>query len=664
MKRKILAIALIGALLTAGLVLIACGTMGGRGGARSTGTFTGTAMGYGGTMVVEVAVDRGRILDINVVSHGETYYFFQLPLERVISSVINERSLNVDNVAGATLSTMALRMAITEALDKAGFDTAAMMRVPRPRHTPQNLTKTADIIIVGSGGAGLTAMAQAAQLGASVILIESMEILGGNTAVAGGGLNVSGTLNQISTFGSNADNAEWHARQTWDWGDRVGNMQLIRTMTYNALDTVNWMRDYFGVRWSPDPAGTGGGLARSRLLMAALSPAEPMGTMWINAFLRFAEQPGSNIEILMGTRGTELITRGGRVVGVRAENLKGDTLTLNATRGVVLATGGFGANVEMRQRYDELWRTRTPAIHLDRSVLTTNVAGAQGSGIYMAKDVGAALVDMGYIQLIAFGNPKTGGVAHPFIFPAMRLWINMDGERFTDENGRRDDMTIAVFAQRNATMYLVMDGTHFNAADAAMQAEVLRLPLIKGNTLEEVAAQIDGMDADRLRATLTRYNKQREERGVCAITGRDFAQMPGDEFHFDRPPFLFFTRVPSVHHTMGGVKIDRHTRVIHTNGNPIPGLYAAGEVTGGIHGRNRIGGNAITDIFVFGRIAGKNAFLGEDPITGQNAAFFNAIPCVCENLLPLPTGVGTGIEGFDPRIFQSIPDHIIPVCCP
>ena len=658
MRKKILVMGLIGLLLTTALALIACQTPG-RG---RDGTFTGRGEGYAGPIVVEVDVRGGRAVDIRVVETHDTPFFRTAAYPRVIDAVLNHNNLNIDNLSGATFSTMGLRTAITDALNQAGVNTGAMMRMTRARHTPQNITKTADIIVVGGGGAGLAASVQASQYGASVILVESMGLLGGNTVLAGNIFQAANNPNQMRVYGPNFDNPEWHARQTWDAGDRRGNMTLIRTLTYNALAAANWLT-MLGAEFSTHPPSIGGGTLWPRTFIVD----GHWGENWINALKRFADNPASNIEILMTTEGQELITQGGRVTGVRAAGDNGNTYVLNARRGVIMATGGFSPNIEMRMQHDVLWGPGGRP--LDANIVHTNAKGLTGRGILMAQEVGADLVDMGWIQLLPWGTPRgmPGGSVGDIFHTAggHGLKINREGLRFTDESGRRDRMTEDVFDQTGGIMYMLIDARNYNAS-AAERARVDRLVrdgfVMRADSWDDVTRQTTITDGAAFRRTIEALNRHNAN-GTTDEFGRNFSVAPsGNIAEF---PFFFTPKVPTIHHTMGGIRIDRHTRVLRANGTPIHGFYAAGEVTGGIHAMNRLGGNAVADVFVFGRIAGRNAFLGEDPVRGQIADYFDTIPCICRSIIPVPTGIGvTGVgPEFDPAIFQTLNDAPGP-CCP
>jgi len=589
MRKSFLVVSL-GAMIAAVLIIGCAGMERGQ-----TGVFTGSAIGHGGTIVVEVVVERGNVRSIDVLRHDETPFFYELAFERAISGVLNDRNLNVDIVTGATLSSMAIRAAISDALTNAGVNIGAMMR-SRPAHQPQNIQMTADIVVVGGGGAGLAAAVTAAQMGASVIVLEKMSILGGNTLIAGGAINIVNPALQ-GRFGI-TDSVDLHFRHTFEGGGSLANAELVRIMVENALDGKNWLSS-LGMEWQ-EVITTAIGALHPR----SHSPVMPIGTGFIDTYQRFIDRPDSNIQVLLDTRVTEFTMQGGRVSGVMATSRAGDTLTVTANTAVINAAGGFGSNVEMRMHYDTLWDGR-----LTHAIPTTNHPGATGEGIRMAQAIGAAVVDMGYVQLLPLGDPRTGSLSGTLsITVEDYLQVNEQGRRFVAEDARRDDLIAALFQQSNSTMYLIMDSRTFPTGNetAIFGGTLVSLEyygrIHRANTLAELAA-ITGMDPNALQQTINEFNAIADGNAQCPF-GRTIRAN-----RIETPPFFANMRVPSVHHTMGGVVIDRYTRVIDTNGNIIPGFYAAGEVTGGIHGNNRLGANALTDILVFGRIAGESAVL-------------------------------------------------------
>ena len=326
----------------------------------------------------------------------------------------------------------------------------------------------------------------------------------------------------------------------------------------------------------------------------------------IKAFIETL-QTRDNVEILYETTANELVMEDGRVTGVIAAAKDGSTVTLHAENGVVLATGGFAGNVEMRQQYCE--GDKWP--NLGSSLNTTNVVSVTGDGIRMAEAIGAGLVDMDQIQLLHITNPKTG-VSGDAAVPQSTsgyILVNQEGNRFVREDGRRDEISQAIMAQTGGYAWLIQSADIITDPDTQTTTLGKTITYMLENnladytcadTLEELAEQI-GVPYENLQATLDNYNAAVES-GEADEFGRILLVNK-----LEAGPWYAFTRAPAAHHTMGGVRIDTSARVLTDDGEVIPGLFAAGEVTGGIHGGNRLGGNAIVDFVVYGRIAGTSA---------------------------------------------------------
>ena len=318
--------------------------------------------------------------------------------------------------------------------------------------------------------------------------------------------------------------------------------------------------------------------------------------------------------MVYNTTAKELIIENGVVTGVICTGETGNIITVTANNGVVLATGGFSRNVELRQEANEitqLWPT------LDESIPSTNTSGITGDGIVMAREIGANLVQMENIQLLPLGDPNTGSLSGNIEHAVeSRIFVNLEGNRFVNEAGRRDEMTLGLFDQQEATMYIVMDsdtypeGNELNNFGESIADLVSSGRALKADTLEELAGLM-GVPAENLTKSVTEYNrycKGGDLEGETDEFGRAlFTDTDGVNNGINNAPFYAAVRVPTVHHTMGGVQINTILKLLNTEGNVIPGLFAAGEVTGGIHGTNRLGGNALADTVVFGRIAGTSA---------------------------------------------------------
>ena len=491
-----------------------------------------------------------------------------------------------------------------------------------------------EIVIVGAGGAGYSAALTALEAGSKVIVIDKLALFGGNTRVAGSAMNAPNpelqrrktmTASEIAQIrGLLAlpphddymrrwqdsvrrdldahiarghthvfDSPDLHKLQTYVSGDFVANPRLVEIFGNYALDAVKWLTN-LGAGWTDDiSAAVGAMWTRSHM------PNFNFGPLGSNFVMpqekRFTQLGGTT---LMEHRAERIIMERGRAVGVAGRTSDGTPFTIRASKGVILATGGFGANVEMRQRYNRHWPT------LDASIPTTNIAAAQGDGIVMAREIGANLIDMEWIQLVT-SMPR--GV--PTASISNTIYINRYGDRFIREDGRRDEISGAVLAQPDAFFWWVADGHliddimgGIDTRGRVIRDQVDNEQVFMANTIEELARQI-GADPVRFRNAVNAYN-------AAAAGAPDPFGRQVFEFPLTKAPFYAGYGIARVHHTMGGVEINEHCQVLNTSGKVIPGLFAAGEVAGGIHGANRLGGNAITDIIVFGRIAGASAAAG------------------------------------------------------
>ena len=569
------------------------------------GVFTGVGdskIGGAGSIEVAVTVDEnGVVTNVEVTKNGDTPGISDPAVEQIPARIVEMQSANVDAVSSATFTSEAIMAATLDAVTKAGLDAAAWSEKKEAVvEKGADVVLEADVVIVGAGGAGLAAAVQANQNGSTVIVLEKMGKVGGNTILAGGAMNaVNDRSEQAIAYN---DSVEWHFTQTMNGGDNQGDPVLVHTLVSNAYAGVEWLMD-LGMEFQDETSGlftvTGG------LWPRAHKPVMPLGQGFFATYMNYIDSH-EGVDVMLNTKANELlVNEDGRVCGVVATGETGNTVTVKAHNGVIMATGGFAASVELRSAFNTQWAD------LGASIKSTNHAGATGDGIKMMQKLGADFVQMGNIQLLPLGDPVTGSLAGNIEHDVeTRIFVNKEGNRFVNEGGRRDDMTNALFAQTDAYMWIVMDsdtyptGDELNNFGETINQLVEAGRAFKGETLEELAEKI-GVPAENLVAAVTEFNRHAE--------GGDLAGTP-DEFGrtlfstpIDNGPFYAAARVPTVHHTMGGVRINQYCQVINENGQIIPGLYAAGEVTGGIHGANRLGGNALTDTVVFGRIAGDSA---------------------------------------------------------
>jgi len=536
-------------------------------------------------------VDENEIIDI-VAEHTETEGLGDKAVEALIESAKEKDSLALDMMSGATYSSEAFLAALEIALVKAGGDAEKLKVKEASEETEKEDTiKDTEVAIIGAGGAGLSAAVSAHQNGAKVIVIEKMPNVGGNTIISGSAFNAVDEKRQEPQ--GIEDSIEKFYTQTYEGGDKKGDPELIRVLVENAYPTIEWLES-LGMEFKDTVFTVLGALwPRSH------KPVEPLGTGYINTYMNYINEHKDEIEILTETEAKELIvSEDGSVTGFVAEGKNG-TVTINASKGVIIATGGFGSNIEMRDQYNTIWPALT-------NIKTTNHKGATGDGIVMAEKINASIVQMENIQLLPMGDPETGSLSGNIEQGVEnRIFVNSVGTRFVDEGERRDVMTKALMEQEDSMMWVIVDqhsyptGDTVNNFNESIDSLVEQERAYKADTLEDLAAQI-GVSPENLVKSVDAFN--------AAVDGAT------DEFgrtlfmhKIDTAPFYAGKRVPTVHHTMGGIKITPETRVVDANGVVIQGLFAAGEVTGGIHGANRLGGNALTDVNTFGRIAGEQA---------------------------------------------------------
>lgn len=597
----------------------------------TAGTYTATAQGNNGDVTVSVTFSADAITEVKVTEHAETPGLSDRPIADIPAAIVDNQSLAVDTVAGATNTSKAILAAVEDCVKQAGGDAEALKAVEIAAEPVEDIEATYDVVILGGGGAGLTASITAAQAGAKVVLIEKAGSLGGNTRIAGQGFNaydperqantemsepllnelksyleldpadfgafgevletVKGQINDYIASGSTTlfDSPELHMLHTYMGGKRTGldgaviepDVELARTFTTNALDALKWA-ETIGCEWND---------TTSTILGAMWPRSHGLANGNVVDILEKAARD-AGVEIMLDTAGKELIVDGGKVVGVKAETTKGASVTLHANSGVVLATGGFSANAPMVVEYNNYW----PG--LSDTMPSTNAPTITGDGIVMAKAVGADLVGMGFAQLMPSSHPVDGSLFSGIWGSAeTQVFVNKEGKRYVNEYAERDVLSKAALEQTDGIFYIICDNKIAKDADVAgMEAKG---NVVVADTLEELANKL-GIPADTFVETIERYNGF-----VEAQKDDDFGKPLFGE-KIDEAPFVATPRSPSLHHTMGGVKIDTETHVINTEGEIIPGLYAAGEVCGGIHAGNRLGGNAMTDFLVFGRIAGTN----------------------------------------------------------
>ena len=616
---------------------LALAAAGGAVSAMTPGTYSATVPARNGEMTVEVTVDANAIKDVRVTKHEETPGIGSLAIDALPKNMVELQSAGVDGVTGATVTSDALKRGVEEALKKAGANESFFAKKAPAVKAAEPLVTQADVIVVGGGGAGMVAAATAVDGGASVIVLEKMAMLGGNTARSEGNMSaidpepeklldmtpavraiiakytdrpacskeaaelqkvVKEQLAAHDAAGKKYlfDSPELFALQTIMGGDCKNDPKLVLAMAKNATAAMLWLDKQSDMTWKHVPrhwidVGIGGIYPRGQWPRKA-DGESPISTY--DAYIKpLAEKVrAAGNPIYTSTKVTEIVRDvSGRVTGVRAEK-DGKTVEFKG-RNVVLAAGGYGANLEMVKKYNNI------------SVrATSNQPGATGEVIEEAVKAGAALEGMEWIQIHPHGNPKNGELESAIAGrPQDTPYVNVDGVRFIDETGRRDELSHAILEQPGKVVYAIFDRRTID--EGKVRADLMQSALdhgyaFKAETLADLA-NAAGIKSDAFVKTIDAYN--------VATRKQDASSLPVTKILFgltvEKAPFYAVPITTTIHHTMGGIRINEKTQVLDAKGEPILGLYAAGEVTGGIHGTNRLGRNALTDLLVFGHIAGQ-----------------------------------------------------------
>ena len=594
----------------------------------SAETYTATAQGNGGDVTVTLTIENGVITAAEVVGEQETkgIAYEQIADGTFANLILEAQGADFDVISGATVTSKAVQAATLAAMAQAGLAEVA--------ETPVE-DVTCDLVIIGAGGAGLTAALQAVDCGVEhIILVEKTGTTGGNTSRATGGMNAAksgfqdnntwaeSTTTAVEKTIANAkaadyadeiagliavvedqfekylenpvgyfDSPELFALDTIVGGYGINDLDLVMTLANNSVEAIEWL-DTKNAKLTSVGSFGGASVMRIHRALNDEGKTTPVGAYLVRVLTEDVEAI-DKIDLRLNTTATELVMTDGKVTGVKVSTDAGDyTITAKA---VILTTGGFGADLEEVAQY-------APQLE---GFVTTNAMGATGDGIDMATAVGAATVDMEQIQIHPSVYTETAALITEGIRGDGAILVNQNGVRFVNELETRDVVSAAELAQEGGYAYTIVDQAMMDAS-STYAGYYKNGYAVMGETYEALAEAI-GVDPATFAATMESWNA-----AVEAGSDPDFGRLS-----FANPlntaPYYAIKVAPGIHHTMGGVVINTSAQVLDANGEPIPGLFAAGEVTGGVHGGNRLGGNAVADIVVFGRIAAQSAvaYMGE-----------------------------------------------------
>lgn len=487
--------------------------------------------------------------------------------------IIDSNSPHVDAISGATSQCEAFKKAVTKAMAKSNKEA-----ILAEGGDPNN--KAYDVVVVGSGGAGLAAAIQAHDLGASVVVVEKMPVIGGNTNKASAGMNAAET--KFQKLKGIVDSKDLFYKETLTGGKNKNNPELLRYFVENAPDAIDWL-DNNGIELSG--ITTTGGMSIDRTHRPASGAA--VGGFLISGLQKNINRRG--IEVMLDTNVTEILTENHRVVGVKVNEEDGSVQTIKA-KAVIIATGGFSANREMVEKY-------RPDL---KGFVTTNHKGATGSGIMILEKLGAGTVDMKEIQIHPTVEQTTSYLISESIRGGGAILVSQKGLRFVNELDTRDKVSAEIIKLPEHYAYILFDQQVRNE-NKAVEEYVSHDLVVQADTIKDLADKLS-IDSNTLSQTVERYNQFAETK-----RDEDFGRTTGMRHPINKGPFYAIKIAPGVHHTMGGVTINTDTQVLDTDKHVIQGVFAAGEVVGGVHGANRIGGNAVADIIIFGMQAGRKA---------------------------------------------------------
>ena len=599
----------------------------------STGkTYTGEAFGHDKENPVKVTltIKDKTITKVEVDASHETNGIGSKAAETMPGAIVAANSLDVDGVSGATQTSKAIIEAATAALKQAGLEPSDLVSKNTSTTKAKDIEETVDVVVVGAGGAGMTAAITATDAGKKVIVVESQPIAGGNSVRSTGGMNAAKTPYQdknefkeaagvektLATAAEKfADNetitalaatvkSQWDAYQanpqgyfdsvelmeldTLIGGKGKNNPELVKTLAENSAAAIEWLAS-IGAEVKNVGAFGGASVKRIHRPVNADGKVTAVGAYIVPILEKNLQD--RNVQFLFDTTANEIIMKDGKAVGIKATGKDGNKVTINA-KSVVIATGGFGANAEMVEKYK-------PEL---KGFATTNAEGAQGQGIDMATAVGAATVDMDQIQIHPTVHIEEDGNAH-LITEGLRgdgaILVNAEGKRFYDEVSTRDKVSAAIIAQPEKSAWLVVDQSMVDKS-AVIAGYIKSGYTVTGATYEELAKAM-GVDEATFVSTMNTWNQAVEAKSDAEFNRTSFANP------LTAAPYYAIKITPAVHHTMGGIVINPKAEVLNEKGEVISGLFAAGEVTGGVHGANRLGGNAVADFVVFGRISGQSA---------------------------------------------------------
>lgn len=567
--------------------------------AFKAGKYEGSAEAHNGKIVVEVEVSETEILSVSIIEDEETEHLSKIVYDRVPKQIVEDQSLNVDSVSGATISSQALVNAVKDAVKQAGVDPKLLDKPATKELSTEVVELETDTLIVGGGSAGLSAALTSDQSGADVIIIEKSAMYGGHTALSGGYTFANGSEIQ-KELGVTNDTNDSAFDDVMANGGGKSDPDMLRLFVDNIGRATDWTLDYVGAL-APDKLTP---LTENEFDRALIYKGGGIGLT--DALVKKLDE--TEVKQYLDTKAEELIVEDGKVVGVIAKNIDGTTYNIKA-KSVVLATGGHGARKDLLP--EEL-----------QSYVYYGASLASGDGVELGLSVGAGTSDMGYVELFENGVEWKPGIAKSTFNGTMAAWdtggilVDRDGKRVVNERGMGPDIVAQQAKQDDARLFMLMDQSTFDAFEENIGGYGISQEMLDGwledngkntpyfahaDTIEAVS-EIIGVNAENLKATIERYNTF-VEAGKDDDFGRDpkyMTQTIGDG------PYYLVEQLPRYATTLGGLTVNTKLQVLNESGAVIEGLYAVGDTAAGVRGDNSISGSdvawAVASGFLIGEV--------------------------------------------------------------
>ena len=538
------------------------------------GTYTASSLGRNGPLTVEVTVDEHTITGIKVLSHTETATLSDAPIEQIPADIIRYQSLDVDGVTGATLTSFAVKNAVSEALKEAGGD-MALLQAHVDKEYPVYTDNDCDVLVVGAGAAGLTAAIRAAEAGAKVLIVEKQGFLGGGDSMfSSTSLRAGGSQFQTGEGESEEDFYKYLEAQALKYRPDVCDLEAVKTYAERSGDIVDWLVD-LGAPY--------GNVVKSSFSVKMVDGSAP-GTHNIKVLHKRVDELG--IEYRVNTKATKINMADGKVTGVTVEDKNGPyDITAKAT---IICTGGYSNNADLVEKYAPDWANRP----------TTGAPSCTGDGILMAEAIGAKITNMDQVKANALCYVYYGTGISLTAITTYAVLINHQGERFVNESGGTViSRAEALMKQSDHEAYAVFDQTVIDELSLIRGYNDTGY-FLKADSFEELADQMD-VDKDAFLATMEAYTEAGQT-GEDKAFGRDITDP------VDTPPYYAAIVTPSMQSSYGGITTDHSCHVLDVNDQIIPGLYAAGATSGHSCCAGEVGA-ALIVAFAFGEIAGQTA---------------------------------------------------------